>query len=109
MEPSTRLRLRVTPGARRSEVVGRHGEAWKLRVTAAPERGRANEAVQKLLADTLGVARGDVEVIVGHTAQDKVVALAGIGQAEAERLLDAACAAAAAAGAAPAAGARIRR
>ncbi|MGH3056063.1 MAG: DUF167 domain-containing protein, partial [Gaiellaceae bacterium] len=42
---TTRLRLRVSPGAGRTALVGRHGDAWKVRVTEAPERGRANEAV----------------------------------------------------------------
>lgn len=92
MEQRTRLRLRVTPGARRSEVVGRHGEAWKVRVAAAPERGRANAAVEELLARTLGVARGRVEVVGGHTVQDKVVAVEGVSAGDAERLLAAACA-----------------
>lgn len=87
MTPSTRLRLRVTPGTRRSEIIGRHGDAWKLRVTAAPERGRANEAVEQLLADTLGVPRAAVEIVAGHTAQDKVAELAGIAPEQADRLL----------------------
>ena len=48
-EPTTRLRLKVSPGAARTELAGRHGDAWKVRVSAAPERGRANDAVVRLL------------------------------------------------------------
>ncbi len=87
MPPSTRLLLRVTPGAKRSELVGRYGEAWKVRVAAAPERGRANAAVLDLIATSLAVPRASVELLTGHTAQDKVVELAGIDQAEADRRL----------------------
>ena len=46
---TTRLRVRVSPGAGRTALVGRHGDAWKVRVTEAPERGRANEAVLRLI------------------------------------------------------------
>lgn len=84
---STRLQLRVSPGAGRAHVVGRHGTAWKVRVTAAPEGGKANEAVARLLAETLGLPRRDVEIVSGHAARDKVVALAGIDRAETERRL----------------------
>jgi hypothetical protein len=77
----------VAPGARRAEVVGRHGEAWKIRVTVAPEGGKANDAVTRLLADALGLPRGDVEIVSGHTARDKVVAVAGIDADETERRL----------------------
>ncbi len=89
MSLSTRLRLRVTPGAKRSEVVGRYGEAWKLRVAAAPERGCANEAVLDLIACSLDVPRASIELVAGHTAQNKVVELAGIEPAEADRRLTA--------------------
>ena len=76
------------PGAARTQLVGRLGDAWKLRVHAAPERGRANDAVVALLAETLGLPRADVRVVAGHTTRDKVVELAGISQDEAERRLE---------------------
>jgi uncharacterized protein YggU (UPF0235/DUF167 family) len=88
----TRLRLRVSPGAGRAAIVGRYGEAWKVRVTAAPEDGRANDAVLRLLADVLAVPRGALTLISGHSARDKIVELTGVGPALAERRLTAASA-----------------
>jgi len=84
---STRLRLRVSPGARSAEVVGRHGEAWKVRVAAPAEAGRANEAVVRLLADTLSLPRDAVTLVSGHGARDKVVQLAGLDSTQVERRL----------------------
>jgi uncharacterized protein len=81
------LRLRVQPGARDAGVVGRHGEAWKLRVTAPPERGRANDAAVRLLAETLRIAPESVTLVAGHGSRDKVVEIAGLDRAEAERRL----------------------
>ena len=85
-----RLRLRVAPGAAKAAVVGRHGDAWKVRVAAAPERGKANEAVLELLAETLAVSRADVTLVSGGASRDKIVELAGIGPDEIERRLAAA-------------------
>jgi len=82
-----RLRLRVSPGARQSQVVGRHGDAWKVRVATAPERGAANEAVLDLLASSLAVERGRVTLVGGRTARDKVVEVDGLAADEADRLL----------------------
>jgi len=84
---TTRLRLRVVPGARTSGVVGRQGEAWKVRVAAAPEHGRANDAVVRLLAETIGVPREDVAVVAGRGSRDKTIELTGVGQALVERRL----------------------
>jgi len=86
-EQTTRLRLRVSPGARRSEIVGRHGDGWKVRVAAPPEGGRANEAVLDVLAERLNVPRRALTIVSGHTAREKVVELEGIDRAESERRL----------------------
>jgi uncharacterized protein len=85
--PTTRLRLRVSPGASRSEVVGPHGDAWKVRVTAPPESGKANEAVRDLLATALGIPRTDTEIVGGASSRDKVLAVRGLTADEAERRL----------------------
>ena len=87
---SSRLRLHVAPGAKRAGVVGRHGDAWKVSVAAPPENGRANEAVVRLLADTLDVPRSSVELVSGHSAKDKIVQLAGIEPDDIERRLSSA-------------------
>jgi uncharacterized protein (TIGR00251 family) len=87
---STRLRLRVSPGATRAGVVGRYGEAWKVRVVAAPENGSANAAVVRLLAETLSVPHDAVKLVSGQSARDKIVQLTGIDGPRAERLLAAA-------------------
>jgi uncharacterized protein (TIGR00251 family) len=87
MPASTRLSLRVSPGSRRTEIVGRHGAAWKVRVAAAPEAGRANAAVCDLLASALALPRRAVTVVSGHTSRDKLVDVAGIGPEETERRL----------------------
>ena len=88
MEPrSIRLNLRVSPGAGRSAVVGRHGDAWKLRIAAAPERGRANASVVRLLATSLEIGRPDVRIVSGAVSRDKVVEIVGLTLEEAEQRL----------------------
>jgi uncharacterized protein (TIGR00251 family) len=76
--PRTSLRLRIVPGARRSGIVGRHADGWKVRVAAAPEAGRANEALLRLLARTLGLPRRDLELTRGRASRDKVVTFEGL-------------------------------
>lgn len=88
MGAATRLKLRVIPGAGRSEIVGRYGDAWKVRVGAAPERGRANTALLELLSARLGVPPGELTIVSGLAARDKVVELHGLSAHEAARRLE---------------------
>jgi uncharacterized protein (TIGR00251 family) len=87
-DPSTRVWLRVSPGARRNQLVGRHGDGWKVRVTAPPEDGRANDAVLDLLAERLELPRRSLSIVSGHTAREKVIRMEGIDRAESERRLE---------------------
>jgi uncharacterized protein len=84
---TTRVRLRVSPGSGRAAIVGRYGDGWKVRVTAAPEHGRANDAVIKLLADALSVPRETLSIVSGHGGRDKIVELTGVGPGLIERRL----------------------
>jgi uncharacterized protein len=83
------LQLRVKPGGRADRLVGPHDGALKLEVRAAPDRGRANEAVIRLLAGVLGVGRSQVGVIAGTTGRDKVVAVSGLSAVEVASRLEA--------------------
>jgi uncharacterized protein (TIGR00251 family) len=82
-----RLRLHIQPRASATELVGRHGDALKLRVAAPPADGAANEAVVRWLAARLGVARSAVTLTAGATGRIKTVSVAGIGAAEVARRL----------------------
>jgi hypothetical protein len=65
------ITVHAQPGAGRSEVVGRHGDALKIRVAAPPEKGRANDAITALLAETLGVPATSVSLTSGEKARSK--------------------------------------
>jgi len=72
-----RLQLKVIPKASRSKVVGWVGNRLKVQVTAAPERGKANDAVVEVLAAALGVSRSKVRIVSGETSPLKTVEVDG--------------------------------
>jgi uncharacterized protein len=88
--PTARVRLRVSPRAAKAGIVGRHAEGWKVRVSSAPERGHANDAVLTLLADALAVPRAQLELVAGQRSRDKIVAIAGLSDEVVEQRLAAA-------------------
>jgi uncharacterized protein (TIGR00251 family) len=85
-----RVDFRVSPGAARSAVVGRHGTGWKVRVAAAAEDGRANAELLRLLAAALDVPVRSVSIGTGRGSRTKTVIVEGIELGEVERRLDAA-------------------
>ncbi len=82
---SLRVKVKVVPGASGDKVVGWLADALKVRVRAAPEKGKANRAVETLLAGALAVDEACVKIVSGHSASRKVVEIAGVSEAEMRR------------------------
>ncbi len=81
------VHLKVVPGASRAGLAGTYGDRLKLRVTAAAESGKANRAVLKLLAETLGIPAQRLEIVRGKGNPLKTVAVAGVRAEQLERTL----------------------
>jgi uncharacterized protein (TIGR00251 family) len=85
--PDVVLRLHVQPGAGRSAVVGRHGDALKVKVSAPPAGGRANAAVMTLVAETFGVPEAQLELTGGASSRSKRVRISGVATEDVRRML----------------------
>jgi len=86
--PTSQITVKVVPGASRAGVVGWLGDALKIRVTAPPEGGKANAAVERLLADALGLGKGAVTIVAGHGSPRKIVEIVGLARDEVDRRLE---------------------
>lgn len=75
-----KLAIKVVPGASKTELAGWLGDVLKVRVSAPPERGKANAAVEALLCDILELKRGAVQVVSGQTSQRKILEIRGMDQ-----------------------------
>lgn len=84
---TVRLTVHVQPRASRSEIVGLHGAALKVRLQAPPVDGAANDALVALLAERLGVPRRSVRVVAGATSRAKMVEVDGTTEAVVRALL----------------------
>ena len=82
------FQVRVSPRGRRDEVVGLHGDALRVRLTAPPVEGKANRALIKFLAKQLSVSPAAVEILSGHTSHQKRVRVRTVSAAVVLALLD---------------------
>lgn len=69
----SRITIRVIPNASKSEIVGKEGAAWKIRLAAPPIDGKANEALVRFLADVLDLAPSEIDVLKGHGSKIKII------------------------------------
>lgn len=82
-----RLAIRVQPRASANEVAGVHGDALRIRLTAPPVEGAANEALVDFLARSLGIGRRAVTIVAGSSSRSKIVELTGITEDRVRELL----------------------
>ena len=69
------LKVRIIPKADRNKIMGLHDSMLKVLVTAVPEKGKANAALIKFIAKTLGIAKTSVQLVAGETARNKILSL----------------------------------
>ncbi len=81
----SRFQVYVQPRASRAEITGLHGDALRVRLTAPPVEGRANEALIALLAGHLGAPKSRLAIVGGATARLKSVEVEGMSPQEVER------------------------
>ena len=71
------LRVKASAAARRNEIRGEHNGSLKVSVTQVAEKGKANQAITRLLSQALGISRADIELIRGVTSAEKQFLLHG--------------------------------
>lgn len=82
------IAVKVTPRAKRTAVLGVLADGTlKIAVAAPPEDGRANAALLRFLAQSLGLRESQLEIVVGHGARRKLIAVTGLSPAEVEARL----------------------
>lgn len=80
--------VRVVPRASKNEISGRHRDAVKIRLTAPPVEGVANQALIDFLAERLDVSKTQIEILSGHASRDKIVCVVGMTPQEVEERLE---------------------
>lgn len=87
-EEGAAFAVHVVPKSSKNEVVGKHGDALKIRLTSKSVGGTANETLLKFLAEKLNVDRTKLEIAAGLTSTEKMVIVVGLKPGVAEgRLL----------------------
>ena len=82
-----KLEIKAVPGSSRNDVAGWLGGTLKVRVTAPAERGKANAAIELVIAEALGISSASVHVVAGRTSSRKIVEIAGLSDEEVYRRL----------------------
>lgn len=86
-EGGTILPVRAQPGARKNAILGEHAGSLRVAVSVAPERGKANTAIQEVLMDALGCKASQIGLLSGETSRTKRFLISGVTPDELQRRL----------------------
>ena len=82
------LQVKVTPNALKNQIVGWKEEVLQVKVTATPEKGKANEAVIELLSEALRIPKSRVRLVSGVSARLKRVEILGLSELEVKKIFE---------------------
>ena len=82
------IEVHLQPGAKRNEIPGFRGDVLYAKVTAVAEKGRANQALLELVADTFGVPKSAIAIVRGQTSRNKVVSIQGLTREDLKAMLE---------------------
>ena len=86
-QPPITITVQVQPKSSRDEIVGIHEGRLKIRISAPPVDGKANERLTEVIAKAFGVSKSGVEIIRGHHSRVKTIKISGIGRDEYDTLI----------------------
>ena len=88
-EAKTEIRIKLVSRSSRSQIIGKDGEVYKIKVTSPPVDGEANRELISLISKKLGIPKGSIEIISGKRSRMKVLRLQGIEEESVVRLMEA--------------------
>jgi len=88
MDKRATIDVHLQPGAKRNEILGFRGNVLYAKVTAVAEKGKANQALLELVANTFGVPQSAVAIVRGQTSRNKVVSIQGLTREDLKAILE---------------------
>ena len=82
------LAVRIQPRSSKNGVTRMEDGSLKIRLTAPPVDGAANEALVKFLSETLSLSKSQIEIVSGHTSREKRIKIVGMSESDVNRLLN---------------------
>jgi len=79
-EKSVIIQVQIQPRSSKNEITGLHNGRLKIKISAPPVNGKANQALIEFIAKALGVSKSKVEIVKGHTSKFKTLKVSGITQ-----------------------------